>query len=189
MFWGFWGTDEPPHLFLARVLFFLVLVSSGLPAARDAPPSSLGPGISPSRPGNAYLPLPSPWSSLTRLSATASPSPLLMILPAPLSRSYFGFFLALGSSGRPGARDPPPGTPLARRRHIDCFFLDQQIANGKLMYECHFSSFVLRFSDLTPHLPLVIWVFFPSGARDRPIRRRDTDWLFFPPICKSRAVN
>ena len=31
------------------------------------------------------------------------------------------------------------------------------------MYECHFSSFVLRFSDLSPHLPLVFWVLFLSG--------------------------
>ena len=35
--------------------------------------------------------------------------------------------------------------------------------NGKLVCECLLASFVLRLSDLSPHLPLVFWVLFLSG--------------------------
>ena len=40
------------------------------------------------------------------------------------------------------------------------------------MYECHFSSFVLLFSDLPPPFLARDLGFFPLGARDPPIRRR-----------------
>ena len=51
---------------------------------------------------------------------------------------------------------------MVRRRHTDwlLFFPDQQITSGKLMCECHFSSFLQLSSDLSPHFSLVIWVFW-----------------------------
>ena len=59
------------------------------------------------------------------------------------------------------------------------FFPHQQITSGKLLYECHFPSFLQLSSGLHPQFSLVIWVFVPLGARDPPVRRRHTEWRFF----------
>ena len=75
-----------------------------------------------------------------------------------------GVFLPLGGLGPPGPGTPPPPPPRFDGVTLTgVFFTDQRITSGKLTHECHFSSFVLRFSDLSPHFSLVIWVFFFPG--------------------------